>query len=95
MRTLLIATAAAAVAASAPAAAETRFEHDGYTYVYKAEAKGDRQIVSGHRFPGNAPFRLVVRGDKVSGTSNGVPVSFRTAQVERLVGVDKQVVAAD
>lgn len=95
MRMLLIATAAAAVAAAAPAAAETRFDHDGYTYTYKAETKGDRQIITGRRSPDNAPFRLVVRGDKVRGTSNGTPVSFRLSEVERYALTETQVTSAD
>jgi len=56
------------------------FTHDGQTYVYTVTDAHDRQVLSGHRYPSGAPFRLVVRGDRVSGTANGVPVSFRTRE---------------
>lgn len=87
MRMLLTISATAAVLAGTPAiaadSAETRFEHDGYTYVYKAEESAGRKIITGRRFPGNADFRLVVNGDRVRGVTNGMPVSFKLSDVKR------------
>lgn len=56
------------------------FEHDGQTYVYTSTIANDRQVISGRRFPAGTPFRLVVRGGRVSGTAGGVPVSFKVAE---------------
>lgn len=88
MRMLLTISATAAVLAGSPAiageSAETRFEHDGYTYVYKAEETKGRKVITGRRYPGNAVFRLVVKGDRVSGLSDGRPVSFKLSDVRRL-----------
>lgn len=80
MRMLSLIAAGAALSFAVPALAEpaatSGFKHDGYTYVYTVEQKGDMQLISGHSYPGGAPFSLVVRGDRVSGSSNGVAVSF-------------------
>ncbi|RJF90539.1 hypothetical protein D3876_09930 [Sphingomonas cavernae] len=84
---LLTISATAAVLTGVPAIAgepaTTRFEHDGYSYVYKTRESAGRKIITGHRFPGNSPFRLVVNGDRVSGISDGRPVSFKLSEVER------------
>lgn len=59
---------------------ERRFVHDGSTYVYTATAAPNgRTVIAGRRMPTGQSFRLVVRGDRVSGMANDVPVSFRTA----------------
>ncbi len=65
---------------------QTMFEHDGQTYVYDSVVVHDRQVITGRRFPGGTPFRLVVRGDRVSGTAGGVPVSFKVAEASGAVG---------
>jgi len=61
---------------------ERTFEHDGSTYVYTSTVANGRQVLTGRRFPSGAPFRLVVRGDRVTGTAGGVPVSFRTTDAK-------------
>ncbi len=61
---------------------ERTFEHEGSTYVYTSTVTDGRQILTGRRFPEGTPFRLVVRGDRVTGTAGGVPVSFRTADAK-------------
>lgn len=64
---------------------ERTFQHDGQTYVYTTTVANDRQVISGRRYPSGAPFRLVVRGKRVTGTAGGVPVSFRTADARGAV----------
>lgn len=91
MRMLLAFTAATLAATPAIAAepAEGRFTHDGYTYVYKSVEKDGRKVITGRRFPGSTPFRLVVSGDRVSGVTNGVRVAFKLNEVERLDSVER------
>ncbi|WP_293876641.1 MULTISPECIES: hypothetical protein [unclassified Sphingomonas] len=64
---------------------ERSFQHEGQTYVYTTSVANDRQVISGRRYPSGAPFRLVVRGNRVTGTAGGVPVSFRTADAKGAV----------
>ncbi len=61
---------------------ERTFQHEGQTYVYTSTVAASRQVISGRTFPSGAPFRLVVRGDRVTGTAAGVPVSFRTTEAK-------------
>jgi len=58
---------------------EKTFRHEGQTYVYTTSFVDGREVISGRRYPAGAPFRLVVRDGRVTGTAGGVPVSFRTA----------------
>ena len=78
-KTLLTTAAVLAVAAS-PAFAKggtTRtFTRDGETYVYSTIDKGDHVLISGRRQSNGSAFQLSIRGDQVTGTSGGVPVSF-------------------
>lgn len=78
----ILAAAAAALTTTAGMAreGERSFRHEGQTYVYTTSFVDGREIISGHRYPAGAPFRLVVRGNRVTGTAGGVPVSFRTAE---------------
>lgn len=64
-----------------------RFVHQGLTYVYTSKQAGDRQVIDGRRFPSGAAFHLVVRGDRVSGVSGGVPVDFKLAEAHGAAGV--------
>lgn len=84
MRMLSMFAAIAATSLAAPAVAESgksaSFEHEGVTYVYTVEQKGDAQVISGKRYPGAIRFRLRVRDGHVSGISNGVAVRFRESQ---------------
>ncbi|MDB5696547.1 MAG: hypothetical protein JWN21_2090 [Sphingomonas bacterium] len=73
--TIAAALLPAGVAARGP---DQRFTRDGMTYVYSVSpAAGGRQVIQGRRLPGNSSFRLVVKGNRVAGTSGGQPVSFR------------------
>jgi len=91
MRTAIFLAAAAAwftVAAPANAAdAEQSFQHDGYTYVYKtSQGANGAKLITGQRLPDRAPFRLVVKGHRVTGTSGNAPVAFDTAQAKGAAG---------
>jgi len=89
MRTLFVFAAVAAALTStigmarAADTAEQRFVHDGATYAYTITpaAKG-RQVIEGRKLPNGRSFRLVVSGDRVSGVSGGVPVTFRLADAQ-------------
>ena len=70
------------VPALADTGSEQRFEHDGITYVYEVEERGDRRILSGRQYLSGARFRLVVREGRVSGRVNGSAVYFRLADID-------------
>ncbi len=80
LKTISILIAAAALAT--PALAET-MTHEGITYVYSVEQRGNVRVISGedsdHRV-----FTLRVSRNWVDGTVNGSPVSFSTRDVIRL-----------
>jgi opacity protein-like surface antigen len=71
---LVAVLATPAIAADTPA--EHSFQRDGETYVYTTVLKADRVILSGRRYPMGGAFELTVRGDHITGVSNGYPVSF-------------------
>lgn len=79
-KTLLFATALIAAIATPAIASDTpvkrRFVRDGETYVYTIAKKTDRVVLTGRRFPADSAFELVIRGDRVTGTSGGVAVNF-------------------
>ena len=82
MRTLSILAAAAtaliATAGMAQAPGQRQFTRDGHTYVYSTSAAPNGKVLIAGREVGSATrFRLLVDGDRVSGYSNGYPVSFR------------------
>ncbi len=86
-KTLAILAAAAAALTSTIGMAhapegQQRFTRDGQTYVYTAaKGTGAMQVIDGRSSTGST-FHLVVRGDRVSGTAGGMPVSFRLADVQ-------------
>ena len=77
-------TVAALLAAPAVAQAnEAReFSHEGVNYAYTTEQKGKATVISGNSSSG-VPFRLVVKGDRVSGTYNSRYVSFTKAEAAK------------
>jgi hypothetical protein len=79
--TLILAAAAAALTSTIGLAKtpETRFSHDGRTYSYTVDDLDGRRVIEGRTLPGNKPFRLVVRGSRVSGSVGGSPVAFRVS----------------
>ncbi len=78
----ILAAVTAALTSTIGMAADGRqsFTHDGQTYVYASHIEGKQQVITGRQYPSGTPFRLVVRGDRVSGVAGGYPVSFRTQQ---------------
>ncbi|MEG8025184.1 hypothetical protein QP162_13540 [Sphingomonas aurantiaca] len=90
MRTTLkiIAAAAAALTSTIGMAADDKqsFVHEGSTYVYTTTQDGGRQVIDGRSYPSGQKFHLIVRGDRVSGMSGGVPVAFKTAEATGAAG---------
>lgn len=87
--TKFVTAAIAAFALAVPAIAlaqpeQSRFEHDGFTYVFTARDAGKAKIIAGNRYPGADSFRLVVSNGRVRGTSAGKAVEFRLSEVERI-----------
>lgn len=87
--TKFVTAAIAAFALAVPAVAlaqpeQTRFEHDGFTYVFTARDAGKAKIIAGKRYPGADSFRLIVSNGRVRGTSAGKTVEFRLSEVERI-----------
>jgi hypothetical protein len=78
----VIAIAVPAIAQAEPA--QTRFEHEGFTYVFTARDAGDAKVIAGKRYPGAESFRLVVSNGRVRGTSAGKAVEFRLSEVDRI-----------
>ncbi|RDE06673.1 hypothetical protein [Sphingomonas aracearum] len=67
----------APVAVYARTAEKQSFKHEGQTYVYTVTDKQGATVYQGRRFPSGSAFRLVRRGDYVTGRSGGTPVAFR------------------
>lgn len=83
LRTLIIAASTALISTVGIASetVEQRFTRDGRTYVYTTTAVPDgRTLIVGRELATSSRFRLLVKGDKVSGYSDGRPVRFRAAQ---------------
>ena len=81
----IVTAALSGIVAGIPARAEEAkqsFTHEGFTYVYKVKDTALGKKISGRRYPDAVAFNLAVRGDKVSGISNGQPVSFNLADAE-------------
>ena len=98
MTKTLFASAALLLAATVPAfadeaPAQLRFQRDGETYVYTKVQKADRVILTGHRYPSGVAFDLTVRGDWVTGTSDGVAVSFTMPGAQAKASLSPEVAA--
>ncbi|CAN5556754.1 hypothetical protein BH09PSE4_BH09PSE4_09620 [soil metagenome] len=95
-KTILATVATLTFSTAAHAAPERSFTRDGETFVYTATDLGDRVILAGHEVSSGTAFRLVVRGDNVTGMSGGVPVSFRKvgAQAAALVVAERTEISA-
>lgn len=81
----ILATAATAlmVVPAAAQASDTReFSHEGVNYAYTTAQKGKVTVIDGTTSAG-VPFRLYVKGDRVSGTYNSRYVSFSTAEAAK------------
>ena len=80
LKTISIAIAAAAMIT--PALAET-LVHEGKTYTYSVEQRGNIRLISGEDSDHRA-FKLRASTRWVDGTVDGSPVSFSTRDVIRL-----------
>lgn len=74
------ALATSAMLLPALAQAET-VQRDGVTYDYTVKTEKNRTIITGTA-DRQTPFRLVVRGQRVSGVYNGKQVAFLTRDVK-------------
>jgi hypothetical protein len=81
LKTLSILIAAATL--TTPALAET-LVHEGVTYVYSVEQRGNAKIITGEDASTHRPFTLRVRNGWVEGMVGGSPVSFSTHDVVRV-----------
>ncbi|GAM05397.1 MULTISPECIES: hypothetical protein [Novosphingobium] len=77
-------TAAAVAAVALPAAAQAsearNFSHEGVDYAYTSQQKGKITVIEG-KAEGRVPFRLYVKGDRVTGMYNNRYVSFTKDEV--------------
>jgi hypothetical protein len=81
LKTLSILIAAASV--TVPALAET-MTHDGITYVYSVEQRGNVRLITGEDTTNHRRFSLRASRNWVDGTVDGTAVSFSTRDVVRL-----------
>lgn len=81
MRTLSILSAAAAMLGATTASADPAqrtFSRDGRTYTYTQTVRDDgTTVIEGREVATAGKFRLTVANGRVTGISNGRPVSFR------------------
>jgi hypothetical protein len=73
--------------ASAEKSAPITITHDGHSYSYTVEYKGDSRIIRGAEVASGEPFTLYVGKVWVGGTVNGQAVSFPLSSVKPLKGV--------
>ncbi|WP_067733753.1 hypothetical protein [Novosphingobium naphthalenivorans] len=88
-KTIIAATAVSllAVPAVAQASEAHQFSHEGVDYTYTTAQKGKVTVINGHTTAG-VPFRLFVKGERVTGTYNSRPVSFTTAEASNALAND-------
>lgn len=84
-KTVFTAAAALVVLPVAAHAEDARtFSHEGVDYVYTTEQKGKATVIKGTA-AGGVPFRLVVSGNRVTGTYNFHNVNFVVKNGEKLL----------
>ncbi|MCT8003549.1 hypothetical protein NZL82_16870 [Sphingomonas sanguinis] len=85
---LILAAAVAAVPAVGAIASEgeQRFVHEGSTYVYTRSTENGHAVIEGRRYPGAEPFRFVVKGHRVTGTTGNTQVAFTTDEARGALG---------
>ena len=81
IKTILIATLALTPAVAA-ASESAEFTHEGTNYAYTTEKRGDVTVITGRSSSGE-PFRLTVKGNRVTGTYDSRSVSFTTADAKQ------------
>lgn len=75
-----VAVAAIALPAAAQASEARNFSHEGVDYAYTSEQKGSVTVIEGTA-EGRVPFRLYVKGNRVTGMYNNRYVSFTKNEV--------------
>lgn len=65
---------------------EQTFVHEGSTYVYTRSNENGHAVIQGCRYPGGEPFRFVVKGHRVTGTTGNRPVAFTTDEARGALG---------
>lgn len=81
---LAIAATTLTIAPAVAQASEARqFSHEGVNYAYTTEQKGDVTVINGRTSSGE-PFRLFVKGERVTGSFNNHSVSFTKAEAARI-----------
>ena len=85
---LILAAAIAAIPTVGAIAAEgeQRFVHEGQTYVYTRSTENGNPVIQGRRYPGGEPFRFVVKGHRVTGTTGTTQVAFTTDEARGALG---------
>ncbi|SFG15549.1 hypothetical protein SAMN05518801_108143 [Novosphingobium sp. CF614] len=78
-----VAATLAILPAVAHAGEAHEFSHEGVNYAYTAEQKDGVTVIKGRTSAGE-PFRLAVKGNRVTGTFDDHYVSFTKADVARL-----------
>ncbi|MEJ2456649.1 MAG: hypothetical protein P8Y58_00300 [Novosphingobium sp.] len=73
------------VPAVAQASEARQFSHEGVDYTYTTAQKGKVTVIDGRTASG-VPFRLFVKGERVTGTYNDRPVNFTTADAANALG---------
>ncbi|MBO9575698.1 MAG: hypothetical protein J7494_08185 [Sphingobium sp.] len=85
-KTFIALTATLALAVASPAfakeAEKSSFTHEGVTYTYTKTQVGKSTVIEGYAQPGQK-FHLVKNGNQVTGTANGIPVSFSMDEVAK------------
>jgi hypothetical protein len=76
-----LATGALLLPAAAAHAEEVTLQRDGVTYVYTVTPKKDRTVIAGTA-DRMTPFRLVVRGSRVTGEYNHRQVAFSMSDMK-------------
>lgn len=82
-KTIFTAAALVALPVAAHAGDSRGFQHEGVNYTYTTAQKGDVTVIDGATSAG-VPFRLYVKGQRVTGTYNSRYVSFTTAEAAKL-----------
>lgn len=82
---MIFAAFAAVAAFSSPLRAESFVDDEGVAYTYTVSYKDDARIIEGTS--SNGRYRLVVKGDRVSGFVNGRAVSFRVDETVKLARI--------
>ena len=80
-KTFALGTAALLLLPAAAHAGDHTFERDGVSYAFTKSVENGKTVITG-KADNRVPFRLVVRGQRVTGQYNGTPVEFSLREVK-------------